>query len=92
VTGELADAAGGDVAELGPDQPGLDEDDVDAEPAHLLAEGVGVGLQRVLGGVVPGAQRKVISPPMEETLTIVLERCRRRWGSTSWISRPGRTG
>jgi hypothetical protein len=37
-------------------RPGWEEHDVDAERLDLLAEGVGVGLQRVLGGVVPGAQ------------------------------------
>ena len=89
VAGELPDPAGGDVAELGPDEAGLDEHDVDAEPLDLLAEGVGVGLKGVLGGVVPGAQGKVISPPIEETLTIVPEPCRRRWGSTSWVRRAG---
>jgi hypothetical protein len=56
MAGELPHPAGSDVAELGPDEAGLDEDDVDAEPPDLLAEGVGVGLQGVLGGVVPGAE------------------------------------
>ena len=59
---ELADPACGDVAELGPDEAGLDQDDLDAEPADLLTEGVGVGLEGVLGGVAPGAEGEGEAP------------------------------
>jgi hypothetical protein len=54
----LVHPAGRGGAELGPDQPGLDADDVDPEPADLHPQRVGDGLDGVLGGVVGAAARE----------------------------------
>ena len=49
---------GGDRRPLGANAAGLDHDDVDAEGAQFHAQGVAQGLDGVLGGVVPAAQRR----------------------------------
>ena len=48
---------GCDRRPLGADTAGLNDDDVDSEGAQLHAQRIAQGLDGILGGVVPAAQR-----------------------------------
>ena len=103
--GGVLDRGDRGVAELGPDEPRLDHDDVDAEALHLEAQRVADRLERVLGRVVDAAagEREVRRPSRRRSRSCPSAaraspaaraasgaRARRRWSRTGAARRPCR--